>query len=812
MLDIDPFRDQIKPSMFAPQVDTRSKKSIEIEDGSDYYGVKPGQSFEKTVQQVSDVLGRDFNRVQSGGYTTAADEAAANQKLGKQIMGQRTISKVYEGFSFLPQDVMANVEQMKSSYNFERVSDPDYVYLPNILKPQYLATKDQASLEAELYDQRFFDQISDNPGDEATSPHNLNLFHGIGSNPVKEGDTVSYERFQKSPYFSALHSESMTPRNILEKLDPQFWAMINEGIDHLTTSDVSGLSKQELSQFRNPYGADHEGLNWRGIADPYTDSRSTTFDINANFHTVVSSQIWQTWDDRQTFMFVNRLWESSNRVDDVLREIIGKSSDMPTFPSSGDSGATTVTAENAAKEVKMTDNVQKWWDKVGSGLNEAEVLPFGLLMTFTPLMQTMKDWGNWANQIESSAGLKKDGDQFGFKEKMIQGYLNYSASEYVFKKFRGNGRISPAVIGADTQKLSEAIYADLVSKGYVNPAGVLTDKFDASNPDFVLNINFSDSEKGRVRDVLRQAAVGSFSLDVQDKTLVNGQRRSDIRIPGADGNLYTLTNLVDLIRSGSTPYDQIKNAQMSYNTLFDMHAMMTGLDQGVDTNGNPIITTKGAQSQVTVSKDGTWNEWDSKTSSWVQKKGPVNLSFSTPEDAAAFKDQIRVLLALLEPIVGTFGPDQTEGGAAFRILVDNSGSSDSVDMITDQSENYRLSVDTLYDKNLFSSDIWKRVSNGLQNKVVGVLQDSIFGKSEINSISRNRHKKKKENYEEAKYDYEQTEIKRMVTEMEEKSKRTQEEKQQEQRVKEEQIKAQNESQKRQDEERARRAQEDKRKK
>ena len=419
-------------------------------------------------------------------------------------------------------------------------------------------------------------------------------------------------------------------------------------------------------------------------------------------------------------------------------------------------------------------------------------------------MQSMKDWGNWADQIENRTQLNKQGDSFGFKTQMISGYLNYATKNYVFNKFQGNSRVTPELIGAENAKLGQAIFTDLKDKGYLDAAGKVTSKFDPSDPNFNLAINFSEGEKTRVRDVLRQSSVGAFSLDIQDKTLVGGLKRSDIRVPAADGSMRTLPELIDLMKAGSTPYDRVKNAQMVYNTLFDMHAVMTGLDKSNDSNGKLLLKTEASRLKMTVSSDGSWKEWDTKVG-WIQKQGPVTMTFDTEKDATAFKDQIRVLMALLEPVVGTFGPDvKTEGGVPFRMLVDNSGSTDSVNMITDKSSNYRLSVDSQYDKKLFDSPEWKMVADKLQGKVIHTVVLAMFGRNATNAMERNEHRQKRDDYETAKEDHQFSEVQRIVKEMEAQNLRRQEEQLQIQRAREARMREDAEANKRMQEERQRR--------
>ncbi|NDC82282.1 hypothetical protein EB093_01270 [bacterium] len=768
MYDIDPFRDKIKPTFLPPRVDPRAQKRIEADDVHSFYGLPTGESFEKTADQIGAAIEKNYRRL-AGDARSVDDVSSAAERIARQVMGQRQISKIYEGLSLLPQNILANADQINDTFNYERVKDSDYVYLPSVLKPQYDPSGSKESIEEQVYSQRFYELVGQDPADQSTSPHNLNLFHGMGSNPFKEGDSTSFETFQKSQFFSALHKQSMTPRNILEKLDPHFWQIINDGVDSISATDFRKLSQDQLKLIKNPYGNAHFGLNWEGVSDPFQDNKFKTFDISANFHTIVSSQLWKTWDQATTFAFVNRLWEASTRVDDVLREIIGKASNAPVSDELAKSLGKTpgdFVETNAARNEQMVKHVDDWWQRVGKGLNEAEVLPFGLLASFAPLMQTMKDWGNWADSIEAKSGINKGGDTFGFKEQMISSYVNHSLQNYVFKKFAGNNKLTPALVGGGDEKLGESQFRELQSCGYLDVSGHLTDKFDPSKSDFELQVGFSSGEKARVRDVLRQASVGAFSLDIQDQALIFGVKRSNIRVASSDGKLRTLPELLDMLKAAETPYDQVKNAQIVYNTLFNMHSAMTGLDQSTSSDGKPLLSMSGIHAVMPVSNDGSWRELN-KAGEWITQTGPVKLTFNNADDAIAFKDQIRILMALLEPVVGTFGPDvKHEGGQVFRMLVDNSGSADTVAMITEGAPNYKLTVDTLYDTTFFDSDMWKKISDGLQNRVVNTVAYAMFGRNAINASQREGHKKKVSEYEEAKDEYEISEITRVLKEIE----------------------------------------------
>jgi hypothetical protein len=821
MFEMEPYREQVKPSLFAPRVDVRSDKNINLE--SDDLVQKKLSAYETLFKSVQENVEKSVGKTTPTANAAVSGAAPAMDPALQRVMVNRAISKVYEGFSFLPQDVLAKSDMTQNKFNFERVKDPSYVYLPDFIKSQSVTDVDKSSFEKEIFEEGFFKLMENVPGEGHTSPHNLNLMEGIGSNPFKAGDSENYMRFQKSPFYSALHNSSMSPRNILQNLDPEIWTMINQGVDEILDTDFEGMDLEKKLKLKNPFGAENPGLKWENVADPFTDNDIDSFDVYANFHTVVSSGIWQYWEDSQVFDFVNRLWEARTRSDDVLREILGKASGFPDINSVPekatptwklselelpDAAATVATKEVASKEIlakqeqalqtfenteeTVINNIDRWWDSVSGGFDEATVLPFGLLSTFTPLMQTMMDWGNWGDDIAKSTGQSG----LGFKDKMINGYLNQTSNQYVFKKFKGDGVVTQDMLRIDTTKDAHTLWTDLVSAGYLDGQGRVTAKVDSSKPDFSLNLNVSEGDKIRIREVLRQASVGSFSLDVQDQSIVAGRRRNTIRVPSADGTLRTLTEIVDLINKGDTTYDRIKNSQLAYNSLFDLHATMVGLSDTNTVTGAAKTSNVGSNVSVTVANQGEWTEWNATSGQWVQQRGPVSLQFHDGESLDQFKAQIRGLLALLEPAVGTFGPDDVkEGGMAFRMLIDNSGSMESAEMITEGNDKYRMQMDSLYNKDFFYTESWKKIGKHLEGKAIGVIRDGMFGRSVANNMLRQAHTRKKDDYEEKKEEYEDREIQRMLTEMNNRSERIRAEKEYEKQRREATKRLENEDKK-----------------
>ena len=840
IFEIEPYRDQVRPMMFAPRMDTRSKKNLTLPEQYNRVSEQVGKEVETfTKNNKNSKKGREQNTqktLESG--RNVRPENSSNE--GRKIRSLRTMSKIYEGLSLLPQDLLARADQIKSKANYERIKDNNYIYFADVIKSSFIEDKKRKELEEEIFEDTFFKMAEDLPGQGNTSPHNLNIFHGISSNPFKKQDKKNFEIFQKNPYYSSLHNNSMTPRNILEKLDPGFWNSINDGIEHIQSTKISDLPTKYVEDLKNPYGQHtKDSLNWVNAPDPYTDNKVETFDINANFHTIITSQAWKNWDNAETFKFVNRLWEARSRVDDVLREIIGKAKHFPlvsfkqpeekatalktlvdkSLENNDDSaiefltkevtesGSITIGSEtldrkeaseedillagdNSVKKNLLLGNVQQWWDTIGESLNEAEVLPFGLLATLTPLMQTMMDWGNWGEEIaqaaeaanavkdsekktkESTNTVQEDNPALSFKEKMISDYLNHTTTEFIKKKFEGSNRITAAIFSTGSDKKNNNLLRALMQKGIVADSGELTDKFNPNDPEFKLGIGYSEEEEREIFQVLRETSIGSFSIQTQDYTKINFRKRNNVKIKCSDNQYRTLPDILDLMTKEGNAYEKTKNSLMVYDTLFDIHAQMTNLTSGGFTHGRIENNETGRNIKVKVSEDSQWDEWEKleeksvSIGQWSQKQGAYEMEFETYEQADEFRTKIRGLIAILEPIVGTFSPEiKDQKDHPVRILVDNAGSMETVDMITETNPDYRIEMDHLFNKHYFKTDSWKEVSKFLSDKVFDTMKHGIFTRTTFNRMLRLRHKRQVTEYNDKKKAHEEREIQRIIQEL-----------------------------------------------
>lgn len=769
VLDPSAMMGKVKPTMFPRQLPLIESKKLDLASYGAVSDDTESTSFKTTMANTEKTMPRLSNTPRN-----TDTPVASTLENDTRLAAVRSIGKLYEGFAFVPQDVLAKVDQLKESANYEKVKDPNYVYLPNLIPS---SSPTDHSIEAEVYDHKFLEWVAENPGERATSPHNLNLLHGMDTNPFKEGDTENFTLFQSSPYFKALHNQSMTPRNIIQKLDPMFWKTINQTIDDIANTNLDQLPASVLKQLKNPYGRETASLSIKNVEDPFTDSGTDQFDIHANFSGILESNIWQSWKEPTTFRFVNRLWEASTRVDDVLREIFGNATDMPSSKYEKSLIDKTDKASIEAMQTmrqRVIGRVTQWWDHVGQHLDLTTLLPFGLLSALAPLMATTKDLGNFTD----STSLSTEGDTLGFKDKIISDYLTELKRDYLTKRFKSKKQLDPDQFSQLSPTQLKGLMKSLDNGKQLDALGRVGEGFDANQVD-IKGLGLPNDVAEDIQNTLKEYQIGTFSLEVQDQTRINGRRRTDIKIQAADGTFVTLPALLNLLATGDTPKAQIENAQMVYNTVLGLYKELSGLSTRSHTDGTIVASSKTGEIKRNVANMATWQEWDGDTLSWKPNRGPLSITFSRAADANQFGDQLRILVALLEPIVGLFGQRFTENGQpTFVQLVDNSGTSHAKEIIMDGSPAYQLRLDAIYDRSIFETSFWKDASELLETKVTMRLGEGLFTRSVMNQLERSSHRTKKVDYDKAVEEVKEDEARRLLQEMRDRIKKRQAESEQ----------------------------------
>ncbi|MGE4170369.1 MAG: hypothetical protein AB7F28_06585 [Candidatus Margulisiibacteriota bacterium] len=820
-LDIEPYSEP-RPSFFPPMVSPEPNRRLELEMGS--FGKKLADTLNQQGQGEDDELSKE-----------------ANVKIAKQI------ANFQKALDFMPRVKLAFIEFTGDKGNSEKLDADGYVDLRGklnqafwdnskyFLKPRTspleYGQQDLNPLEAYFDDKGIlqgaigkrkvqtgdyvengiYGQMGDMQfGQDAeglfpalgnTWVHNLNLYHGAASwNPFKEGDKANYDAFNENPLYASLVNSFMSPLKILQDMDPELVQKMKEA--------MNAIQDTRDANFNNPWVGkeDANSLNWMNVQDPYKDSKVDTFNVMANYYDIGMSQMWDKWSPDQAFYFLLNGWEDHKRPYSEFQNILGKK--VFDMPNTGDPESQTQGAQD------IVNNVKKWWDTVGSkATSEGSLVPFRVMSQMASSVSGMMDaWGDWGDSRLYDAASVITDDKYGFKNKMINGYLNHVSDNYIATMFQGRGVVrQDDLFGTvDTRQM---VLGSLKSQGLLSAEGVLTSKY---KPSMAVEVpGLSDDDNQQLNETLQKSALGDFNLDRQAGFSTGNAGMSNIMLIGAeDGKPASLNDVLGLLRQGDNPLDRYKNARNAYNTFFDMYESMTGLGlETGGTNGKGVLKQVNGKYQMTVFPNAQWKQETvlGGVGGSETRTGPLTLTFDTEAQAQSFVKQVRSVIALLEPVVAGFDPANNngpghsamtyEGGqkrlSNLRVLTDNSNSIDSLYPIPEDSPDYRIQVDFVphhqttgpvvnqgdkyqairgFDaNNTGAGNWWEQVDKFTGGKAYDKIAQVVFGKGVGNRILRGQHKKQVEEYQQKKTEYEEEEEDKLVQERKRRNDRVAEE-------------------------------------
>ena len=807
MDNVPPGFNEIKPSPFPLNMDIRPVKLTDAEDPTENFHVT-FLSSQSLVQNFIENLQTQKNKTEASGSSTDPD------KILSRSQGTRGIEGIYEGVAgFFSPSTLAQIEQVGDAGNFEDPKSATYTDMRSVLgqNPMYQA---DPALQQKIFQSKLLEKAKKSPGQGYTMPHNMSLLYGIGSDPFKKWDKDNKEKFGNAESYTDLHDQSLSPRNILQQMDPTFWSSVKGLVDRVKTVHTASFKNR---------GDAANSLSWTDVPEIFTDAQqkdesgqvTNAFDVRPNYYSIVTSQMWRTMTKQDTFNFVTMAAEAKTRAHNVLRQIMGPAklmrdastlvaktlgtddadsiitssattdtSGASAAPASGSTDATpptdatTDTTLNAA--VPLTDTAQdtagkmsralskvdSWWDNVGKKLDEAQMFPYGLLADIAPAMETMMNWGNWDTDIAAvspsggaaGADAAADDPAMAFRSKMVSDYLEQFGSTYL-PKFEGDQKVTLGALSKVTDTQGNAVFSALKSHGLINSAGELQPSFDPNSTS--LDLGLEPTLQTKVLSYLKDTYRGNFSLDQQDNT----SSMRDIKLKSLDGQYRSIDEVMDLLRSGNSPLDKINNVQVAYNYFMDLYSTLSGMSVTASegTNGmvNASEAAKDASVNVQVSKDAQWTSSDGKR--LMSNTGELTVNFKNQNAAQGFQDTVQMMLSLLEPLVSVFGPKTVNGiSTPYRTLIDNSLSIDGKgETIRRGSDGYKMDVDVDFDDAMFKQETWTKVSGRLTDKVNTQIIATLFSRTEFNFIQQRQHNLKVETYQKnkdkAKQEFEQEE-------------------------------------------------------
>ncbi|RAP36907.1 hypothetical protein DID80_04680, partial [Candidatus Marinamargulisbacteria bacterium SCGC AAA071-K20] len=258
----------------------------------------------------------------------------------------------------------------------------------------------------------------------------------------------------------------------------------------------------------------------------------------------------------------------------------------------------------------------------------------------------------------------------------------------------------------------------------------------------------------------------------------------------------TLADLADKMKAGETTQERYTNIRDTYNVLFDMYETMSGANlesEGVS-NTAKIKENLNGNYELEVYPNSSWEEWNEFhhqelnergeeiwVPGWDAKEGdPLTLEFATKSEAEAYYTKIRTMISTLEPVVGTFEPQESykelsQQGWSYqnseavqvnlRVLNDNIGLMGENGIIDKDSQNYKLEVDYMYHNSFFQTEQWKQVSKEVIGETNLAIGKELFQVAIGNRVVKMRHTRRREEYKVKKKEHFENEETRIVGEL-----------------------------------------------
>jgi hypothetical protein len=254
---------------------------------------------------------------------------------------------------------------------------------------------------------------------------------------------------------------------------------------------------------------------------------------------------------------------------------------------------------------------------------------------------------------------------------------------------------------------------------------------------------------------LNNAYQGPLSFDALDNTLVEDDQRQLIRLADPRGNSFSIKELTAAFDTSLSSEEQLEKARELYSIFTDMTISMAGSQ--LTENGRlkaDYTENEDGSVNMTVYQNASWYEKQTTgaKASWTEVSGkPLEMKFSSAEEADSFFDFVHKVIGYLEPLItaeglfalsdsdrlmASYDSDGSVMYCPLKLLVNNLGEYTADGIVTADSASVKYSIDYLTDVAYMKSAHWERVRKDVTRNVTVT-----YGKDFGGDMTRNRMKK-----------------------------------------------------------------------
>ena len=707
-----------KPFPFAPKISVTFEKVINID--SEIQNLISPEQFNELLQQNQEEL-TFLQKKQLSAFKSAQNLRGLSKSIGvNEILDQSRLTEIEFSENYKYNQEQLFNDQLFRNYLKDQLS-VNNVYALEEAEDSYTSSEDMLDEFINRVEEVGFDS----PAEQTTIAHDVNMYKGE-ANVFKKQEYESYEFFNNSIHTKQLINGSVSPKRVLEELEPGFWSQVRNDYKDIQQFELR-MSPEELRKLNVDF-IDRENLdlNWENAPDAYSDNKSNSLEINANSVDILKAGFWKRFTPQQTFSFIQNYWENAQRSMDFMREWLGFSKNQAHSSHVNNAElASDIVQENIEKTRLTLENIDRKWDLDSSHLKSVEVLHMSIAPQLLPEAVEKLDIRNNTTFRPGTQSMVK------FEEKLLTDYMQHLRETFLIPNFTAQQQFDSERLTNQSLHNQNLILNLLKQNGVLTSNNTIVDSIDVNDESFSLDYLEGFGDTTLIRNELRRISISSFNPINPLLNNTEGFPIENVRFKGDDDQFRSFNDIFDLITSQRTSLEDIN---LAYNHFMEIHAALTGLSiDSNQSNGDIVFSEEENGVRVKLSDQASWSEYtseDERGEYQNRDNQSLYINFESETQARQFKTKVRQVIALLEPILGVL-PNQN---VPLQLLVDNSGNTSDAIFMKEGQSGYKMAVDYNFSSRFLNSSDFSTIKDHMLYKVSAKVMTDMFSKTIVNNI------------------------------------------------------------------------------